>query len=233
MNKKYRLEQPSTEVVDVEKPLVIHWRVESWFPDLPSDRLALLKRFHDELLKMNKQHSLVSAKALPHADLVHFADSIFASRFVREKANNNEDMYDLGSGNGFPGLVYAILYPDQKVILLDQDSRKTEVLSQIVKALELQNVSVVCKSAEKLSEGQIKQAICRNFAPLPKSMMMLRKIVPKGCNIFYLKTEEWSLEVSQVPSQLCSVWQPHLIGEYNLPIANIKMFVVRTEKLTE
>ena len=57
------------------------------------------------------------------------------------------------------------------------------------------------------------------------------KCVKKGGAVYHLKSEEWALEVSQIPSQLCSVWQPILEGEYKLPIGDIKMFIVKTAKL--
>jgi 16S rRNA (guanine527-N7)-methyltransferase len=46
-----------------------------------------------------------------------------------------------------------------------------------------------------------------------------------------MKSEEWALEVSQIPTQLCSIWQPALESENKLQIGDIKMFVVKTTKL--
>jgi 16S rRNA (guanine527-N7)-methyltransferase len=208
-----------------------NWRLKTWFADLDEKIQGQLKTYFLELQKFNKVLNLISAKTLVHADAIHFADSILASRIVRNKVNKNAYLYDLGSGNGFPGMVYGILYPDQKVILIDSDERKCEFLKHVADALGLLNVVVQNKKIEMLPAATIEQAICRGFAPLPKALLTLRKIVKKGGVVFHLKSEEWALEVSQIPTQLCSMWQPALELEYKLPIGDIKMFVVRTNKL--
>ena len=93
------------------------------------------------------------------------------------------------------------------------------------------NIIVQNKKIDILPPGSIEQAICRGFAPLPKALLTLRKVVKKGGVVFHMKSEEWALEVSQIPSQLCSLWQPALEAEYRLPIGEIKMFVVKTSKI--
>lgn len=208
-----------------------NWRVKTWFTDLDEKVQTHLHTYFLELQKFNKVLNLISAKTIIHADAIHFSDSILASKIVRNKVNKNAYLYDLGSGNGFPGLVYGILYPDQKVILIDSDERKCEFLKHVADTLGLLNVVVQNKKIEMLPVGTIEQAICRGFAPLPKALLTLRKIVKKGGFVFHLKSEEWALEVSQIPTQLCSMWQPTLEQEYKLPIGDIKMFVVRTSKL--
>jgi 16S rRNA (guanine527-N7)-methyltransferase len=210
---------------------VSQWRIPVWFTDLDVTTLKNLKVYFDELVKFNKVINLISPKTLPNADAIHFADSILSCRFVFEKMNKNNTIHDLGSGNGFPGLVFSILYPQQKVVLMDSDERKCEFLKHVIKTIGLTNVEVQNKKIDLLPSDSIKQAICRGFAPLPKVLLMLRKIVSKDGMVFHLKSEEWAMEVSQIPSQLCSVWQPKLAAEYRLPVGDVKMFVVETEKI--
>jgi 16S rRNA (guanine527-N7)-methyltransferase len=208
-----------------------HWRLKTWFPELSDAVHESLLKYFVELQKFSKVVNLISPKTMLNADVIHFADSIKASTIVREKANKNQYLYDLGSGNGFPGLVYAILYPDQKMILMDSDERKCEFLKHVATTLGLLNVTVQNKKIDLMQTGSIDQAICRGFAPLPKALLMLRKIIAKGGVIFHLKSEEWAIEVSQIPTQLCSLWQSALEAEYILPIGTIKMFVVKTSKI--
>lgn len=209
-----------------------NWRIKEWFPDLDDKIHDQLKKYFSELQKFNKVVNLVSAKTLLHADAIHFADSILATRIVSKKVNKSVYLYDLGSGNGFPGLVYAILNPDQKMCLMDSDERKCEFLKHIVDTLELPNVVVQTKKIDTLPSNTIEQAICRGFAPLPKALLTLRKPVKKGAIVYHMKSDEWALEVSQIPSQLCSMWQPELEQEYKLPIGDIKMFIVKTIKIS-
>ena len=208
-----------------------HWRLKEWFPDLDKSVHDQLKIYFDELIKFNKVVNLISSKTVYNADATHFADSVFASRIVRNKANVSNKLYDIGSGNGFPGLVYAILYPDQKVVLVDSDERKCEFLKHMLTILGLKNLEVQNNKLENFGNDSIDQAVCRGFAPLPRALLMLRKIVKLGGQIYHLKADEWGMEVSQIPIQLCSAWQPVLEGEYILPVLGAKLFVIRTEKL--
>ncbi len=225
-------EQANSNTSEQLKVPEVQWRLPQWFPDLNSLELKNLKKYLDELSKFNKVLNLVSPKTLFAADAIHFADSILSSRIVCKKVNKNNVLYDIGSGNGFPGLVYGILNLDQKITLLDVDQRKCEFLKHAISSMGLLNVSVENVNVDNLSESSINQAIMRGFAPLPRAMMQLRKIVSVGGTIFHLKSEEWSLEVSQVPSQLCSVWQPALEGEYTIPSLAHKMYVIRTDRLS-
>lgn len=225
-------EQPNSNAPEALKAAEIQWRIPQWFPHLSSEQLKCLKKFHDELCKFNKVLNLVSPKSLFVSDAVHFADAILSHQIVSKKLNTNNKIYDIGSGNGFPGLVYGILNLDQKFVLLDVDQRKCEFLKHTISTLGLSNVSVENKNIDKFPDSSIQQAIMRGFAPLPRAMMQLRKIVAVGGSVFHLKSEEWSIEVSQVPSQLCSVWQPSLEGEYTIPTLAHKMYVVRTDKIS-
>lgn len=208
-----------------------NWRIKTWFPDLDEKTHEHLYKYFTELQKFNKVVNLISPKTVVHADAVHFADSILASRAVSKKINKSVYLYDLGSGNGFPGLIYSILYPDQKMVLIDSDERKCEFVKHIADTLGLTSVVVQNKKIEILTSSTIEQAICRGFAPLPKALLTLRKAVKKGGIVYHMKSEEWAMEVSQIPTQLCSIWQPALEVEYKLPIGDIKMFVVKSTKL--
>lgn len=210
---------------------VTNWRIKEWFPHLETVAHTQLKIYFDELLRFNKVVNLISSKTISNADAIHFADSILASTIVRKKSNKNIVLYDIGSGNGFPGLVYSILFPDQKVVLVDTDERKSEFLKHVAQLIGNGNVEVLTKKIESFSNDSIEQAICRGFAPLPRILLSMRKIVKNGGQIFHLKAEEWGMEVSQIPIQLCSSWQPLLESEYKLPVLDTKLYVVSTEKI--
>lgn len=217
---------------DLIVPPTLQWRIDLWFKDLSTEQRLRIKKYHDELCKFNKVLNLVSPKSLFISDAVHFSDSIIFSEIVLKKINKNECLYDIGSGNGFPGLVYSALDPDQKIALVDTDQRKCEFLKHTISLLGLKNITVENVNVEKLADNSIQQAVTRGFAPLPRAMMILRKVVSVGGVVYHLKSEEWSQEVSQVPSQLCSVWQPTLAGEYIIPSQTHKMYVVKTEKIS-
>lgn len=190
-----------------------------------------MKIYHDELQKFNRTVNLVSAKTLPFADAIHFADSISACALIAEAETGLKTIYDLGSGNGFPGLIFAIMFPSITVRLVDADQRKCEFLKHIASTCDLKNVEVLNTQIEKLEANSVKTCMSRGFASISKAILVTRKCVPVGGAYYHLKGENWSAEVGEIPTQLCSVWSPALVGEYKLPIGSFKFAVVKTNKI--
>jgi 16S rRNA (guanine527-N7)-methyltransferase len=209
--------------------ITIYWRIEQWFPDLSSEIKAKLKKFHEELVRSNKSLNLIGIKTLPMADAIHFADSISAARLI-EKDLKSDEIYDLGAGNGFPGLIMGLLMPKVKIHLVEIDVKKAEFLKQMIGILELKNVDVLIRAIESLPANSVKCAASRDLAPISKALLMTRKIFTVGGVYYHFKGEEWATEIAGIPTQLCSFWQPSLLGEYKLPVGEVKFAVVKTEK---
>ncbi len=208
-----------------------HWRLEAWFSDLSPEVQKQFKTYNEELAKFNKTLSLVSPKTIPMADALHFADSILASRVIAKANSRMSEIYDLSLGNGFPGLVFAILNPKIKVHVVDPDQRKCEFLKHVIAVAQIPNADVLNIKPDTLKEGSVQYVMTRGLASISKVILLLRKIVPKGGIVYHLKGEQWGMEVSEIPIQLCSLWTPGLVGEYRLPIGEVKFSVIKTDKL--
>ena len=74
----------------------------------------------------------------------HFYDCMLALHAHMPQGN----LCDVGSGAGFPGLVFKILLPDLHVTLLEPTQKKGVFLQETVNQLGLRNVEVVCERAE-------------------------------------------------------------------------------------
>jgi 16S rRNA (guanine527-N7)-methyltransferase len=165
--------------------------------------------------------------------VVHFADSILGCRVIYGSGLVGGEIYDFGSGNGFPGMVFAILYPNIKVTLVDVDSRKCEYLKASAHKLGLRNVQVLNSQADKLPAGCVKAGMSRGFANISKSVLMLRRVFMPHGNYFHFKSEEWPKEVAEMPTALCSFWSAELLGEYKMPTVEAKFAIVRTQRSTK
>ena len=129
---------------------IVHWRLDAWFPNLSTETQEKLKIYRDELMKANKLISLISVKTIFAADAIHFADSIMACQIIQEADPAMTEIYDLGSGNGFPGLIYALLFPKVKVVLVESELKKADYLKRMVDILALSNVAVRSIALETL-----------------------------------------------------------------------------------
>lgn len=212
------------------KPTPPSWKIPRWFANIDPQTQQSLKTYWEELIKFNKTVNLVSPKSLIHADAIHFGDSIKASQIVFENNNDIKEISDLGSGNGFPGLVFGMMYPHIRMTLVDVDQRKCEFLKHVIARTGTRNVSVSTSNVERFDEDSLGMAITRGFSSIPKAMMTFRKSMKVGGVIYFLKSEEWSQEVMSLPTQLCSVWSPELVGEYSPPESSAKFFVVKATK---
>lgn len=209
--------------------LVINWRLKEWFPDLSEPLLLKFKRYHEELLLWNKKTPLINVKNISSADQVFFGDSIVAGKKILE-ACSGSDVYDFGSGNGFPGIVMALLDSKTKIYLVDNDPKKAEFLNHVKKTLELGNLTVLLKNIENLPDATVQNAVCRDFFGISKTILSARKCFKTGGSLYHIKGDEWASEVMSIPSQLCTFWKPELFAEYKLPGAEIKKFIVKTLK---
>src|ERR1035437_5853293 len=119
-------------------------------------------------------------------------------------------IFDIGSGNGFPGLIFGLMDFKREYVLVESDARKSEFLKHMIAVLKLKNVTVLNARFESLGTLGIETAMSRGFASIGKTLIGSNKIFSKGGQFIHLKGNNWSSEIAQLPSQLISVWQPEL-----------------------
>lgn len=208
------------------------FRLAEWFPDLTEAQLSKLKIYHDDLLLINKSASLLPHKSLGSVDSVYFADCIHGSRLIRKDNSQMKKILDLGSGVGLPSLIFAILYPDVQVVCLDPDFRKCAFVREMIAKLDLKNVEVFQNALEQYNESDLEAAMTRDFNTLSRTLLGAKKLIRSGGAFYHFKGEEWAMEVSDMPSQLCSLWQPSLVGEYKIPGGGVKKeYIIKTIRI--
>lgn len=206
------------------------WRIDGWFPDLSPDTRAKLKFFWDQLQRLNRNYNLVPAKTLAVADALHFADSIYGCQLVIKEVPQGKTIYDMFGGDGFPGLVLALLGPKHRVVLVEADGKKCEFLKLVASGMDLKNVEVRNQTVESLGADSVEYGVVRGFGNISKTILFFRRMFSANGELYHFKSEEWGIEVAEIPSQLCAVWFPALVGEYKLPVGGIKFSVVKTTK---
>lgn len=212
------------------QPVQALWRVPQWFPHLSSEVLETLRLFHVELLHFNAKVNLIGRGTERDADEAHLADSIMGSELVLKHCQA-ETIYDIGSGNGLPGIAIAIMDPKRKIKLVERDARKSEFLKQIVFRLKLSNVEILNVSLEEIAHGAIDAAVSRGFASISKALLLGNKSFHIDSTYYHFKTTTWSTEIAEIPAQLCAFWTPELVGEYSLPQTQARRAVVLTKKI--
>lgn len=120
-----------------------------------------LEAYVQLLAKWNKVYNLTSIRDSDEMVTHHLLDSLAVLPHL-----DGDNLLDVGSGGGLPGIPIAVARPDLAVTLLDSNSKKTRFLQQAKAELGLNNVSVVHGRTEQLTLGPFSIVTARAFSTL-------------------------------------------------------------------
>jgi 16S rRNA (guanine527-N7)-methyltransferase len=204
--------------VDIEPVSTSQWRLADWFPAVPAPRLESIRRYQAELLKFNPRINLISRATEREADEFHFADAVSAGLLIGNTHLTGE-VHDFGSGNGIPGLVFALMYPSTQFVLVESDSRKIEFLKHVAFTLKLGNVTTAPVRVEDLPAGRVNIAVNRGFASVTRTLALAERAVAPAGRILHLKGSGVMDEVAEVTPKQGLSWATESLGEYRLPVS--------------
>lgn len=133
-----------------------------------TDRLVLYEAL---LRQWQKAVNLVAPKTLNEIWHRHFADSAQLARLVPQNAQN---LLDLGSGGGFPGLVLAVVLMERgplRVTLVESDTRKAAFLREVARqtGVPVDILPMRIENSETQRRvGQVDVVTVRALAPLSR-----------------------------------------------------------------
>lgn len=108
---------------------------------------------------------------------------------------------DVGSGAGLPGLVMAIRRPDLTLTLVEPLLRRTGFLDEVVRTLELPNVTVVRSRAEELHGRQHFDVVTsRAVAPMDRLARWSLPLVRSGGLFLAMKGSSVQAELDAASS---------------------------------
>lgn len=150
-----------------------------FYPENYWDKLIL---YQELLLEENKITQLVSRNDVDQLFERHVLESLaIVSAF---DFNSVDNICDLGSGGGLPGVPLAILFPGKSVFLIESKRKKTLFLSKVVSKLGLEKANVVCDRAEDVELSIAGEAVIT--ARAVSSLVNLRKwstqLIRAGCS---------------------------------------------------
>ena len=114
--------------------------------NLTEEQLNQLDIYCNFLLEYNSHTNLTAIKEEDQVYLKHFYDSLTFIKALDVTKYNN--LLDIGTGAGFPGMVLKIVFPELEVTLLDSNNKKINFLQELSKKLGLQKVNFFHGRAE-------------------------------------------------------------------------------------
>ena len=113
---------------------------------LAAEPLVKMARFLQLVQEVNHQIRLVGSADLPDLVKRHTGESVFLGSLY---SFHGQQVADLGSGAGFPGIALQIAYPEITTTLIESDQRKARFLQRVLDELELRG-EVRAARAEKV-----------------------------------------------------------------------------------
>ncbi len=126
--------------------------VEKLGISINDDILNKLEIYKNFLIEYNTHTNLTAIKEEKDIYLKHFYDSLTITKVIDLNKVNN--LIDIGTGAGFPGMVIKIFYPNVKVTLLDSNNKKTKFLELLKDKLNL-DVEIVNDRVENYSKNNL------------------------------------------------------------------------------
>ncbi|MDZ4661953.1 MAG: RsmG family class I SAM-dependent methyltransferase [Pseudomonadota bacterium] len=199
--------------------------INEWFEWLDSEKLGKINQFREILIKFNDSINLISPNTVKVIDNVHLADCILASKYILENLNS-DTLFDLGSGNGMPGIVLAVLSLDRKIVLIDRDQKKLEFLKHVISELKLTNVSCATVNLGQDKSLAIGQSVTRAMAPLGRFLSSMKDQFISGGKCYLMKTPKWESELAPDHGYLLRTWSWRVVNEYVLPLDSQKRVII-------
>lgn len=133
--------------------------------ELSTQQTELLLAYLALLIKWNKAYNLTAVRNPDEMVSRHLLDSLSVLPYVQQAGQR---WLDVGSGGGMPGIILAIMLPEQSFALLDGNGKKTRFLTQVKLELGLTNVQVFHQRIEQhLVKQPYDSIISRAFSSLP------------------------------------------------------------------
>lgn len=174
---------------------------EKYNLNLTEEKLNKLNIFYSELIFYNNSFNLTAITEENEVFIKHFLDSIFP-QFLIEK---NSSVIDIGAGAGFPSLPLKIYRPDLNVTMIDSLNKRVNFLNDVIKKLELENISAFHARAEdfaKTNRESFDYAVVRAVAKIPTLIEYAFPLLKVGGRLLCYKGGDVEEELKQSENAL-------------------------------
>lgn len=161
-----------------------------YFSSLTEEQQQQFGKLQELYELWNSQINVISRKDMDDFYERHVLHSLAIGK--RIDFVDGTELLDVGTGGGFPGVPLAILFPNCSFTLVDSIGKKIKVVQEVVKALELKNVTAMQIRAEELKKQYdfvVSRAVTqmKDFVPWVKGKFKMTSHNELANGILYLK----------------------------------------------
>ncbi len=166
--------------------------------EISSEKLKIYKSLYDIYKEINYNVNLISRKDFENFYLHHIIHSLSITKFELIK-NENNNIIDLGTGGGLPGIPLAIYYNKKKFVLVDSIGKKISAVDKIIKKINVKNISTLNDRVENLNiKADI--IICRSVSSIDNLIQWTKGLFNDQGKLILLKGGNVNKELKNISS---------------------------------
>ena len=175
----------------------------------------------DLLVKWNQKINLTSEKSSQEILRRHIFDSLQYAPYI----STQDEIVDIGSGAGFPGIPLKIIYPELVATLIESQRKRCSFLETVISQLGLTAIKVINDRAEKTSPERLVEAVIfRGVSDIKSCLELATPFLGEGGKVVLKKGLEERGELKQ-PIYGFALEQEVVVTGYNKKKSGLLVFV--------
>ena len=200
--------------------------------ELTQKQLDQLERYYELLVEWNEKINLTNITEKEQVYLKHFYDSLTISKVI--DFNNIDNLCDIGTGAGFPGLVLKIVFPNLKVTLVDSLNKRINFLNEVINELNLNEITTVHSRAEEFAKQNIEKFDIVTARAVAHLSILLEYSIPMvKINKYFVAMKANINEELEESKNSLKILNSKIIQieKFKLPIEESNRTIIKIEKM--
>tara|TARA_B100001079_G_scaffold28016_1_gene21244 strand:- start:30 stop:644 length:615 start_codon:yes stop_codon:yes gene_type:complete len=172
--------------------------LERYHMEISQEKLEIYRLLYGIYKDLNDKVNLISRKDFENFYLHHIIHSLSITKFELIKDENN--IIDLGTGGGLPGIPLAIYYNRKNFLLVDSIRKKISAVDKIINKINAKNISTLNNRAENL-DMKADIIICRSVSSVDNLIQWTKGLLNEEGRLILLKGGNVNKELKNISSR--------------------------------
>ncbi|MEC8702696.1 MAG: 16S rRNA (guanine(527)-N(7))-methyltransferase RsmG [Bacteroidota bacterium] len=172
--------------------------LERYHMEISQEKLEIYRSLYGIYKDLNDKVNLISRKDFENFYLHHIIHSLSITKFELIKDENN--IIDLGTGGGLPGIPLAIYYNRKNFLLVDSIRKKISAVDKIINKINAKNISTLNNRAENL-DIKADIIICRSVSSVDNLIQWTKGLLNDKGRLILLKGGNVNKELKNISSR--------------------------------